>query len=251
MYAKLFSQMYDGTLCTRGPWQALVTFQQMLVLADQDGCVDMTLNAIARRTTIPIEILSEGLGVLLEPDHESRTPTEDGRRLVPLSEGRPWGWRIVNYKEYRALKREEDRREYHRDYWHKRKDKVATQHSTQQTQQTQPNQPIAKAKAEEEKRYTSASPPAACPGFAKFWAAWPSSSRKASKGACEKLWVKTKCEASTGEIVAHVQAMSESDDWRKQNGEFIPSPLVYHRQRRSEGAMDGPERASSAFAGAI
>ena len=30
MYVKIFSQIYDGTLCTKGPWQALVTFQQLL-----------------------------------------------------------------------------------------------------------------------------------------------------------------------------------------------------------------------------
>jgi len=142
MYAKVFSQIFDGTLCTVGPWESLVTFQQLLILADQEGHVDMTATAISRRTTIPIEIIEKGIAALLLPDPESRTPTEEGRRIVPLSEGRAWGWRIVNYKHYRQLKREEDRRSYHRDYWHTRKDK------TQHTQQTQPNQPIAEAKAE-------------------------------------------------------------------------------------------------------
>lgn len=123
MYAKVFAQIYDGTLCTKGPWQALVTFQQFLVLADQDGNVDMTAAAIARRTTIPLEIIALGIKELMKDDPESRTPTEDGRRLMPLCEGRSWGWRIVNYKHYRALKREEERKEYHRQYWHKRKDK--------------------------------------------------------------------------------------------------------------------------------
>lgn len=140
MYAKLFTQMYDGTLCTSGPWQALVTFQQLLILADKDGVVDITPTAISRRTTIPIEIISTGIEKLLEPDPESRTPDEDGRRIVPLVEGRSWGWRIVNYKHYRALRTEDERREYHRAYWHKRKaEKENTQLDTQQTQQTQPN----------------------------------------------------------------------------------------------------------------
>lgn len=147
MYAKVFSQMFDGTLCTKGPWQALVTFQQLLVLADQDGNVDMTAVAISRRTTIPMEIITLGIQELSLPDNESRTPTEEGRRIVLLSEGRSWGWRIVNYKHYRDLKREEDRRAYHREYWHKRKEKINKQTPTQQTQ---PNQPIAEAKEEEE-----------------------------------------------------------------------------------------------------
>lgn len=152
MYAKVFAQIYDGTLCTKGPWQALVTFQQLLVLADQDGHVDMTAAAISRRTTIPLEIISLGIEELLKDDPESRTPTENGRRILPLCEGRNWGWAIVNYKHYRALKREEERRNYHREYWHKRKDKLNTKlnNSTKSTEHNtlNENQPIAEAEAE-------------------------------------------------------------------------------------------------------
>lgn len=123
MYAKVFTQIYDGTLCTKGPWEALVTFQQLLVLADLEGNVDMTAPAISRRTTIPLNIITKGINALLQPDPESRTPDEEGRRILPLSEDRNWGWRIVNYNRYRELKKEEDRREYHRNYWNKRKEK--------------------------------------------------------------------------------------------------------------------------------
>jgi hypothetical protein len=155
MYAKIFNQIYDGTLCTNGPWEALVTFQQLLILADQEGNVDMTLPAISRRTTIPLDILERGIDALLQEDPHSRTPTEEGRRILPLCEGRAWGWRITNYVHYRQLKREEDRRAYHREYWHKRKSKDSSNDSTgsNDTQHTQPNQPIAyaEAKAEEVK----------------------------------------------------------------------------------------------------
>jgi hypothetical protein len=139
MYAKVFAQIYDGTLCTNGPWQALVTFQQMLVLADQEGNVDMTASAIARRTTIPLEIIELGLLELCKADPESRTPNLEGRRIVPLSEGRSWGWSIVNYKRYRDLKREEDRRQYHKDYWHKRKPNDSTPLNTTQHDSTRLN----------------------------------------------------------------------------------------------------------------
>ena len=177
MYAKIFSQIYDGTLCTSGPWEALVTFQQLLILADQDGVVDMTAAAIARRTTIPIDIITRGIAALMEPDPESRTPDEGGRRLVPLADGRSWGWRIVNYVKYRQIKREEDRREYHREYWHKRKLKASTA-----TQQAQPNQPIAEAEAEAEAeakvkktaRKVATATSLACPAGvnAQVWSDW-------------------------------------------------------------------------------
>lgn len=116
MYGKLFSQMYDGTLATKGPWQALVTFQQLIILANKNGEVDMTPEAISRRTTIPLEIIQNGIERLMQDDPDSRSPDENGRRIVPLSEHRAWGWRIVNYDHYRKIRSEEERREYHRNY---------------------------------------------------------------------------------------------------------------------------------------
>lgn len=121
MYGKLFAQMYDGTLGTKGPWQALVAFQQMVILADKHGNVDMTAEALSRRTTIPLEIIHKGIKTLMEPDPESRSPDEDGRRIVPIDHERSWGWRIVNYEHYRKIRSEEERREYHRQYMRRRR----------------------------------------------------------------------------------------------------------------------------------
>ena len=118
MYGKLFCQMYDGTLGTRGPWQALITFQQLVILADKHGVVDMTAEAIARRTTIPLDVIKIGIVALEQPDDASRTPDEDGRRIVRLAETRDWGWRVVNYAKYRALRNEDERRDYHQRYYH-------------------------------------------------------------------------------------------------------------------------------------
>lgn len=114
MYGKVFTSMYDGTLATKGPWQALVTFQQMIVLADKDGVVDMTADAISRRTSIPLEIITTGIAELSLPDPESRSAAEDGRRIVLLEGHRTWGWQIVNYAKYAALRSAEERREYMR-----------------------------------------------------------------------------------------------------------------------------------------
>lgn len=121
MYGKLFATMYDGTLGTRGPWEALITFQQLIILADQDGVVDMTPEAISRRTTVPLEIVAKGLAALAQPDPDSRTPDEDGRRIVKLSDSRAWGWRIVNYAKYRAIRTAEERRAYMRKYQRERR----------------------------------------------------------------------------------------------------------------------------------
>lgn len=109
MYGKVFESIYDGTLA--GHWQAIVTMQQLIVLANEDGVVDMTAEAIARRTSIPIAIITAGLEHLSKPDPYTRTPGEDGRRIVLLDDHRPWGWRLVNHAKYRALRDLEQKRE--------------------------------------------------------------------------------------------------------------------------------------------
>lgn len=93
--------MFEGSLY--GHWQAIVTFQQLIVLADRDGFVDMTPQALSARTSIPIEIIAAGIDHLLQADPYSRTPDCGGRRLEPIDPARPWGWRIINYAKYREL----------------------------------------------------------------------------------------------------------------------------------------------------
>ena len=112
MYGKIFESMYDGTLGEH--WEALVTFQQLIVLADINGDVDMTINAIHRRTSIPKEILEAGIEYLMQDDPDSRTPAENGKRIVPVDADRTWGWRIINYKYYAKLASYEDKKEKER-----------------------------------------------------------------------------------------------------------------------------------------
>jgi len=247
MYAKVFSQIYDGTLCTRGPWEALVTFQQLLVLADQEGTVDMTAGAIARRTTIPLEIIEKGIAVLLQDDPESRTPTENGKRILPVSEGRSWGWRIVNYKHYRSLKREEDRREYHREYWHKRNKAQAEDAQTQTTQHTQPSQPIAEAKAEAEAKTPPKAPKGAVSaGFDNFWQAYP---KKKDKETARKAWAKVPAEIHPM-VMDALAKQSQSQDWIKEAGKYVPNAATWINGKRWEDE-DGDTRTMDIWAGAL
>ena len=117
MYGKIFESMYEGTLY--GQWEAIVTFQQLIVLADQDGFVEMTPPAIAARTSIPLEVIEKGIKVLQEKDPYSRTDGENGKRIILMNPKRPWGWQIVNYKKYRDMASQEDKREYMREYMRK------------------------------------------------------------------------------------------------------------------------------------
>lgn len=101
MYAKVFRALWDGTLADS--WEGWTVFVFLLAHADAEGYVDMTPQAIARRSSLPLEAVRRGLEVLEAPDPESRSPEEDGRRIVRMDEARPWGWRVVNARYYRGL----------------------------------------------------------------------------------------------------------------------------------------------------
>lgn len=113
MYGKIFDSMYDGTIAE--DWRALITFQQMIVLCDADGTIDMTPGSIARRTGIPIEHIKAGIDILENPDPYSRTPDQEGRRIVRLDEHRAWGWYLVNHAYYKGLQDSDEVRRQNRD----------------------------------------------------------------------------------------------------------------------------------------
>ena len=114
MYAKVFRQIFNSSLAE--DFQVRHVFMDLLVLAEPDGTVDITLSAIARQTNVPLDLVTRAMAKLSEPDPQSRTMTEEGRRLVPISPDRPWGWRIVNFELYHDIRNEPERRAYLRKY---------------------------------------------------------------------------------------------------------------------------------------
>jgi hypothetical protein len=108
VYAKIFRQIFDSSIAEN--YEVRHVFEDLLKLAEIDGCVDMTLEAIARRTNVPLDKVRVGIDELCKPDPKSRSKEHEGRRLIPIDARRGWGWRIVNYEKYRAIQDEETRR---------------------------------------------------------------------------------------------------------------------------------------------
>lgn len=98
-FAKVYRSLWDGTLA-RKP-EAWIVFVFLLAHCDADGVIEMTPEAIAARSGLKLASVKRGLEVLEQPDPDSRTSSEEGRRLVRLNEKRSWGWQIVNYSAYR------------------------------------------------------------------------------------------------------------------------------------------------------
>lgn len=113
MYAKVFAQIFDSSIAEN--YEVRHVFEDLLKLADKEGVVDMTMEAIHRRTNVPLEKVRFGIEELMKPDASSRSKEREGRRLVPLDSRRDWGWIIVNYQHYRDIVDEEARKSYFRD----------------------------------------------------------------------------------------------------------------------------------------
>ena len=124
MYAKVFSQIFDSSISS--DHEVRHVFMDLLVMADRDGYVDMTRDAICRRANIPMTLLVRALSILSAPDPASRSVEKEGRRIELIDEGRDWGWRIVNYAQYRDIRDEEGRRRYFREYQRERRQHLST-----------------------------------------------------------------------------------------------------------------------------
>ena len=112
MYCKLFASLYQGTL--RGRGDEILVFTNLLAHADQHGICDKHWRAIADETGLTVEAVKTAIVGLEAPDPESRSPEMDGCRIVRMDGHRAWGWQIVNYGKYRAIRNEDDRREANR-----------------------------------------------------------------------------------------------------------------------------------------
>lgn len=223
MYGKIFSSMYDGSLY--GQWEAIVTFQQMIVLADAEGYVDMTPQALAARTSIPLDIIQKGIELLLSPDKYSRTPDCDGRRIELVDDSRPWGWRIVNHAKYRQMASAEEKREAD-------KVRIALKRKAEreQSQSVAERRDLSPSVADVAHTDTDTNtkkighPPSA---FDRFWAAYP---KKAKKKDALKVWKAKRLDSLADRLLEDIKARLSGD--RRWRGGFIPDPPVYLRGER-------------------
>ncbi len=103
-FVKIYGdKLMDSTLWLEPPEVRLV-FLSMLAVADENGVIDVPgLRALARKLNLPLEYLEPALERLMEPDPDSRSEAEDGRRV--LKRQRPdVGWQCVNYEAYREFR---------------------------------------------------------------------------------------------------------------------------------------------------
>ena len=230
MYGKLFSSMYDGTLY--GQWQAIITLQQMVILADADGVVDITPPALAAKTSIPLEIIEKGLEQLSEPDKYSRSAAEEGRRIVLIDEDRPWGWSIVNYRHYRDLASREDKKRKDRERMAEKRNKINDVANSRG--ESQGVEEVAHTDTDTNKEKPSDRP---LPDrFNDFWAAYPT---KVKKQEARRKWKSRKLDRIADQIIEDVNRRQRHD--KQWLDGFVPHPTTYINGSRWEDEINsGP-----------
>lgn len=107
LYSRVFLQILDSSIAE--DYQLRHVFEDILKLADgKTGVVDMTRESMSRRLNIPPELLNEKINLLESPDPKSRDNDNDGRRLERLDAHRDWGWQILNWDKYDAIRTRAD-----------------------------------------------------------------------------------------------------------------------------------------------
>ena len=126
-YTKLFNSILASTIW-REPDHVRIVWITMLAMTDRNGLVEASIPGLADLARVPVEKCREAIEILMAPDIDSRTPDNEGRRIEKVN----GGFVILNHAKYRDAMSADDRREYHRTYWHKRKGKYQDSTPTQQ-----------------------------------------------------------------------------------------------------------------------
>ena len=87
----------------------------MLSLADENGVVRITTDALARYVNVSHDAAKQAVQRLMAIDEDSTSPAEGGRRIVPWGDGQNT-YRVVNYKTYFEKSRNAERTEYKRKW---------------------------------------------------------------------------------------------------------------------------------------
>lgn len=70
--------------------------------------------------------------------------------------------------------------------------------------------------------------------FEEFWKAFPKCERKVAKAKCRELWTKRNLDTHADAILKALSIDSNSHDWKKDNGQFIPMPQTWLNRKRYE-----------------
>lgn len=104
-YTKLHQSILRSTVWLE-PHPTRIVWFTLLLVCNKHGEISGTVPGIAHEARVTLDECRIAFAKFLAPDPDSRTPDEEGRRLVPID----GGWQILNYEKYRVEASKDDQR---------------------------------------------------------------------------------------------------------------------------------------------
>ena len=125
-YVKLFESILASTIWAE-PTDTRIVWVTMLAMADRDGNVQASVPGLAHFARVSEGACKEALASFMRPDKNSRTKTNEGRRIVEVD----GGWLVLNYEEYRDRLDYEEKKEKDRLRQQRKRERDAAKVSRQ------------------------------------------------------------------------------------------------------------------------
>ena len=201
MYGKLFDQTFTGSMMGKGT-AVFAVWAYCIANASRTGRVELNPKLISTLLGASEKEIIRVLEYLTAPDPDSRTKEHDGRRLLRVGQ---YDYDIPNYPKYRAIRNEEERREYNRQ-------KMAESR--------------ARKRDEPSKGNGQGNP--ADDGFENFYQTYP---RHVGRAKAEAAWHKLKPDQAL-RLTISAAIEQQRTNWREPK--FIPHPATWLNGRRWE-----------------
>jgi len=117
-FTKLVPEIVQSSIWNE-PSDIRIVWITLLAIKDADGYVRGDSQVISRMANVPVESAVQALEKFQQPDPNSHTPDNEGRRI----EQAPGGWIVLNHYLYRERDTKGDHAEYMRK-WREKKDPV-------------------------------------------------------------------------------------------------------------------------------
>lgn len=95
----LFRKFFTSSI-RRESADTRIVFLGMMAMANEEGIVEATPDAVSSFVNIGHHEMMTAMTRLQEPDPDSTSPAEEGRRIIPAGRNR---WKIVTFEHYKEL----------------------------------------------------------------------------------------------------------------------------------------------------
>lgn len=190
-YGKVFESLYTGSMVGTSPLMFAV-WNYCIAASKPPGYVELNPGIIAAILGATKDEVQQVIDTLCEPDEMSRTPDEEGRKLV--QEGH-FLYRMPTWPKYNAIRNDEKRRDQNREAQARHRDRVLTDADvvltnadSQQCQPTEMESTDGEGEGDLPEPATAVSRPTDAgqdDGFEAFWSAYE---KKAGRPKAETAW---------------------------------------------------------------